>query len=296
MHVDICCIGHLTIDKIITPSCTVVMPGGTSYYFSHAISRMDVRYGLITALADTDMQVVEKLRENGLQVKAFPISGTVFFENSYGKNLDHRRQKVLHEADPFSPGQMEGVEAGIFHLGTLLKGDIPASVINMLAKKGKISLDVQGCLRTVHNQQVIPDDWKEKKEIMPCIQFLKANEEEVKVVTGVSDPLEGAKILAAWGVQEVVLTLGSKGSVIHHEGQFYRVPAFRPAQEVDATGCGDTYMAGYLYQRSKGIPIQPSGEFAAAMAAMKMEKSGPFNGTEDEVRNWLEAKQSSSLF
>lgn len=34
---DICCIGHITLDKIVTPKQTTYMPGGTSYYFSHGI-------------------------------------------------------------------------------------------------------------------------------------------------------------------------------------------------------------------------------------------------------------------
>ena len=28
---DICCIGHITLDKIVTPKQTAYMPGGTSY-------------------------------------------------------------------------------------------------------------------------------------------------------------------------------------------------------------------------------------------------------------------------
>ena len=37
---DICCIGHITLDKIVTPKQTTYMAGGTSYYFSHGISRL----------------------------------------------------------------------------------------------------------------------------------------------------------------------------------------------------------------------------------------------------------------
>lgn len=36
---DICCIGHITLDKIVTPRKTTYMPGGTSYYFSHGTRR-----------------------------------------------------------------------------------------------------------------------------------------------------------------------------------------------------------------------------------------------------------------
>ena len=34
MMKDICCIGHVTKDKIVTPNRTVYMAGGTSYYFA----------------------------------------------------------------------------------------------------------------------------------------------------------------------------------------------------------------------------------------------------------------------
>lgn len=38
----ICCIGHITHDKIITPNTEVDMPGGTSYYFAHAMYHLMV--------------------------------------------------------------------------------------------------------------------------------------------------------------------------------------------------------------------------------------------------------------
>ncbi len=63
---------------------------------------------------------------------------------------------------------------------------------------------------------------------------------------------KSARLLADWGVKEVVITLGSMGSVIYHKGVFYHIPAYKPATVIDTTGCGDTYMAGYLSQRIKG--------------------------------------------
>ena len=48
---NICCIGHITLDKIVTPKQTTYMAGGTSYYFSHAFSRLKdfSHYKLVTA-------------------------------------------------------------------------------------------------------------------------------------------------------------------------------------------------------------------------------------------------------
>ncbi|MDT3388092.1 MAG: ribokinase, partial [Bacteroidota bacterium] len=37
---DLCCIGHITRDKIITPQSEVYMAGGTSFYMSRGMSQL----------------------------------------------------------------------------------------------------------------------------------------------------------------------------------------------------------------------------------------------------------------
>lgn len=93
---DICCIGHITLDKIVTPKQTTYMPGGTSYYFSHGISHLkDTKhYKLVTALAPTEFKAVEDIRTKGIEVKVIPSRRTVYFENTYGENQDNRTQRV----------------------------------------------------------------------------------------------------------------------------------------------------------------------------------------------------------
>lgn len=291
MHVDICCIGHITIDKVVTPEDTVYMPGGTSFYFSNAIANLASSYLLITAVAGPEQYAVTALEEKGIAIKLFPTSHTLFFENRYGENTDERVQRVLQQADPFQPHYFSGIEAQIFHLGPLLANDIPVEGITALSQKAKLSLDVQGFLRKVEGKKVVPVDWDEKHVILPHIFFLKANEEEMEVITGRGDINQGAKFLADWGVKEVIITRGSKGSVVYDGNRFYTIPAFIPQQVRDATGCGDTYMAGYLYKRSKGAGIQEAGEFAAAMATLKLEVSGPFTGTKEKVAEVLQSKK-----
>ena len=281
---DICCVGHITLDKVVTPKATVYMAGGTSFYFSNAISNMDLSYTLVTALAEKDKDIVDELRSKGIKVIVLPSAYTVYFENIYTKDQDHRVQRVSQKADPFTADQLLSVDARIFHLGPLLADDIPWELIRPLSEKGMVSLDVQGYLREVRNKNVHAIDWPAKKEALRYVHVLKANEWEMMVLTGETDVRKGARILFEWGVKEVVITLGSKGSVIYNGRNFYIIPAYSPVTSVvDATGCGDTYMAGYLYCRAKGKSLQESGEFAAAMATLKIESSGPFTGTEDDV-------------
>ena len=56
----------------------------------------------------------------------------------------------------------------------------------------------------------------------------------------------------------------------------------------DATGCGDTYMTGYLYKRAQGASIWEAGLFASAMSTIKLEHMGPFSGTEEDIMQLIE--------
>ncbi|TWJ02289.1 sugar/nucleoside kinase (ribokinase family) [Mucilaginibacter frigoritolerans] len=288
---DICCIGHITSDKIVTTTSVNYMPGGTAFYFSYALSKLNTRYLLVTSLAEAEMHYVDKLRNISVEVRVQPGAHTVYFENIYAENQDERTQNVLQTADTFTMQQLKDVSTNIFHLGPLLANDISLDLIKALALKGTVSLDVQGYLRKVVNYKVQQTDWVQKSAALPYISILKADVAELSALTGLKDVKDGALKLADAGVKEVVITNGSRGSLIYKDGIFYKIPAYQPSIIADATGCGDTYMAGYLYQRSKDAGIQQAGEFAAAMAGLKTEKPGPFKGTEQNVIQFL-AKHS----
>jgi sugar/nucleoside kinase (ribokinase family) len=284
---DICCIGHITLDKVITTRSAMHMAGGTAFYFSSALQNMDISYLLITSVAESEMNYVDELREKGIEIWAWPSRHTVNFENIYAEDQNHRTQNVMQQADPFNPAQMLDAQAKVFHLGPLLADDIPTELIRFLSERGKISLDVQGYLRKVENKKVYPNDWPDKQQAMQYVEIVKADEAELSTLTGSADVNDGAKMLADWGAKEIVITNGSMGSVIYSDGTFYQIPAYLPENIVDATGCGDTYMAGYLYSRSKGNNVEQSGHFGAAMASIKMESPGPFTGTQNEILDLL---------
>nr|WP_294988848.1 PfkB family carbohydrate kinase [uncultured Sediminibacterium sp.] len=281
---DLCCIGHLTHDKIVTPSDTVHMAGGTSFYFSHALKNFPLSYHLVTALSSDDAVFAEALQQEGIDLTIVPSKHTVYFENIYTSNSDDRQQKVLFEADPFKIEDLQNIQAKHFHLGPLLAHDMSADFIESLSKTATVSLDVQGFLRTVINQHVEAVDWAAKATVLPHITIIKASETEAFTITGTNNVEHAAKKLFDMGVKEVVITMGSKGSLIYDGNNIINIPAYKPAVVKDATGCGDTYMAGYLYKRFKGEDIESAGNFGAAMATIKIADSGPFNSTEEALK------------
>ena len=291
---DICCIGHITKDKIVTPNRTVYMAGGTSFYFSYAINQLpkDVTFSLVTAMDPTEKEPVEKMLKAGIDVSMNASRNTVFFENIYGENQNERKQRVLAKADPFTIQQLEHVDAKVFHLGSLLADDFPTEVVEYLSSKGRVSIDVQGYLREVRDEKVYPIDWKEKLKVLKHTYYLKVNETEMETITGLKDAHEAAKLIHAWGVTEVIITLGSEGSLVYVDDKFYEIPAYPPHEVVDATGCGDTYSAGYLYKRLQGATPTEAGKFAAAMCTIKLEHNGPFNRTIDDVEKIIKKLRS----
>ncbi|MBQ3632619.1 MAG: ribokinase [Prevotella sp.] len=292
---DILCIGHITHDRIITPSTPqgVDCAGGTAYYVAWALNHLpkDISYGIVTAVGDDLKHEIEKLQAAGVSIQDLGSPTSVFFENSYGRNMNNRRQKVMSKAAPFTIEQLSDVEADVFHLGTLLVDDFAPEVVEYLAQKGRVCLDVQGYLRKVCNNRVYAVDWTDKLRVLKHTDILKVNEYEIDVLTdGERDLQRGARLISSWGVREVLVTLGSYGSLIYDGNRFYEIPSYSPRQVVDATGCGDTYAAGYLYARAQGADCEEAGRFAAAMCTLKLEHTGPFDSTIDDVRRIMASK------
>ena len=285
---DIICIGHIPTDKIVTPKAEIYMPGGSSFYFSYGINHLDnknLSYRLLTSLAEEDMQAVHDMRAAGIQVDVIPSRHTVYFENIYEADQNVRHQRVRAKADPFTIESGKDVKALYIVLGSLLAVDFPLEVIQFLSTRGTLVVDAQGYLREVRGEKVYAIDWKEKREALKYIDILKVNEYEAEVLTGTAHLHKAAETLASWGVKEVLLTQGSFGSTLLADGQFYDIPAYEPLNIVDATGCGDTFVMGYVYKRAQGASVDEAGHFAAAVSTLKLEASGPFCGTEQQAIN-----------
>ncbi len=78
-------------------------------------------------------------------------------------------------------------------------------------------------------------------------------------------------------VKALIVTRGAEGSVIHAGGRALDIPAARPAQILDPTGCGDAYRSGVLYGITRGLDWETTGRLAALMGAFKIAHRGGQN-------------------
>lgn len=284
MH-DVWVVGHITRDRIATEQGVSECAGGTSTYFSLALARLGGDVAVLTRLAEADQsRLLAEEHQAGIEVRCGASPDTTEFENRYvDAKGDRRLQRVGAVARPFQPADLDDLQARLLHLGPLTQADMSVEFIEAAAAEARVSLDVQGLVRRIEQGAVEPCDWPEKARGLAPVSVLKADEDEARILTGESDPGRAALRLAAWGPEEVLVTRGSRGSVVCHEGAVRPVPAIATAEAVDPTGCGDTFMAGYVFSRLGGADPVPAAHFGAAAAALKLGHVGPFDGTRSEV-------------
>jgi ribokinase len=90
------------------------------------------------------------------------------------------------------------------------------------------------------------------------LDYFVPNESEAETITGITvRNVEGAKTcaekLVASGIRRVIITLGSKGSLLAGGGLSEHVPPFA-VKSVDSTGAGDAFIGSFAVFLAEGIP------------------------------------------
>lgn len=85
------------------------------------------------------------------------------------------------------------------------------------------------------------------------------------------------RAFAAWPLETIVLKRGKHGCTVYTRDAAVDVPAFR-IEEVDPTGAGDCFDAGFLCGVVEGRPLAECAEIAAAAGALNAQAFGPMEG------------------
>lgn len=130
-------------------------------------------------------------------------------------------------------------------------------------------------------------------EFLRGAYLVTPNEVEAEELTGVPvTDLESAdraaKVFFEKGVENVLITLGSRGVYINTEGRSEIVPAYR-VKAVDTTGAGDAFNGGLLAALAEGKSLHDAARFANALAAISVQRMGttPAMPTRAEIDAFL---------
>lgn len=99
---------------------------------------------------------------------------------------------------------------------------------------------------------------------------------EARMLTGAASDEDGCRQWAAQG-KLVVLKRGPLGCRIYKGEAIIDAPGFR-VQEVDPTGAGDSFCAGFTAALLDGLDLPAAGRFANAVGALAVTQKGPMEG------------------
>ena len=118
--------------------------------------------------------------------------------------------------------------------------------------------------------------------MIPHTDLMKISEEETLLLTDENDYQKAANVLMQRGVKIVVVTLGKLGAYVQTKQGGTLVKGFRN-KAVDATGAGDAFWGGFLFQFSRcgkapeTVTTEEAAEFADfgnAVASVCVQKHG----------------------
>jgi 1D-myo-inositol 3-kinase len=238
--------------------------GGAVYYATRALVAVaaDARVAARCTEADRET-LLAPLEALGLPVAWRPAAAATSFAFHYVD--EHRVMDVASIGDPWTPADVTGWvgdalgEAMWIHVGALLRSDFPRETLTALAYGGRrLLVDGQGLVRRA---RVGPLELEAPPaDLLEPVSILKLGEREAQVLAGGTDVAS----LRALGVPEVLLTLGSRGSLVVTDTEAEHIPT-RPLVDVDPTGAGDVLAAAYLAARAAG-----SEPVAAARSAAQV--------------------------
>jgi sugar/nucleoside kinase (ribokinase family) len=236
--------------------------GGAPFHAARAL-RILGRPALVGAkCADSDRDsLLTPLVRLGLPVLWRGGSSTATFAFRY--EGDRRLMEVKALGDAWTTADLHGLErADWVHVGGLARSDFPAETLAALARDRRLSFDGQGLVRPARTGPLELDaDYD--PEVLQHVSILKLAEEEARTLVGEPDE----ESLRSLGVPEVVVTLGSEGSLVLADGKLARVPARPVGGKVDPTGAGDAFSVVYLASRSTGHAPAAAARRATALVA-----------------------------
>jgi sugar/nucleoside kinase (ribokinase family) len=251
-------VGNLSLDRVDGGE---PRPGGGPFHAARALRVLGRPAIVAVKGADADRRrLLPPLVRLGLPVLWRGGSSTAAFSFSY--DGDRRTMVVDALGPPWTPEDLRGLErAEWVHVGALARTDFPAATLAALARgRRRVALDGQGLARPGQSGPLVLDGDYDP-EVLAHLSVLKLAEDEAFALVG--EPEEDA--LRSLAVPEVLVTLGSRGSLVLAEGRLHAVPA-RPV-DGDPTGAGDAFFAAYLVSRAAGYAPVAAARTATALVA-----------------------------
>lgn len=276
MDLSICCDRIPAAGETIEGNSFITNPGGKGANQAVGAARMGAPVTMIGAVGDDMFGSVLLGCLDGADIDTTHVatvehcaSGTATIIRCDGDNrivLDHGANFAL-DAPTVCAAIDEVAEPGdIFLVQFECEPDVTREALRHAHDKGLFTMVNPAPARNV------PD------ELWPFIDYLCMNETECEALTGdfpfgPEDASLAAHKIAAKGVSQVVVTLGSKGSYGLDGDDEHFVRAI-PVHAVDTTAAGDTFIGAMVSAHLMGMGFKEAMELATKASSITVQRVG----------------------
>jgi sugar/nucleoside kinase (ribokinase family) len=263
-------IGHLAIDTIIHPDFHLNhAPGGSAAAVATASVQLGIDCSIQSRVGkDFPVEWLSTLENLGIDISFIKISEK---EESLKIRMKYNQKDELMSieiSDDSKAGlnvlEMPRTEA--VHICPAPVENQIELVKNLRKKSEILSINFSEYYNKEYKEKDFFErmDWKD-------IDLVFLNEKEAKAMTNEKVPEKIAQRFLDCEVELVAITLGKKGVLVLNENEMIRAGAI-DVEVMDPTGCGDSFIGGFLgeYLKSKNVKkAQGMGSYMASLTAQK---------------------------
>lgn len=269
-------------------------PGGKGANQAVAVKRLGGDLTFITKVGDDifGRQTISRLASLGIPTDFVSISS----DKASGValiNVDNKGENCIAVAsganNELSPADIDAAAGVIASAGILLlQLETPMETVAYAAALAK-----RHGVTVVLNPAPAPSE-PFSPELLANVDILIPNRTEMEAIAGVpegADPEETTAMLGTYGVDTVVVTLGSAGALFCREGKCIEVPSFK-VTPVDTTAAGDTFCGAFCVGLAEGMDTRTAVMFGNLAASITVTRAGAQQAipTRDEVQRLAHEK------
>ena len=249
-------VGNLSLDRVADTPPRI---GGGPFHAARGLRLVGGSGMVLTRCAPAERRfLAPRLASLGIPIRLLEAEQTAAFSFTYDGEV--RTMAVDAIGHSWTPRDARALDRRVawVHVAPLLRSDFPTETIAELARGRRLLLDGQGLVRRPHVGP-LELDGDFDRELLRHVSILKLAQEEADVVGDIE----------SLGVPEIILTLGSRGSIVHAHGRKTRVPAWPLPR--DPTGAGDAFSAAYLASRAAGYGPAAAARRATAVVGATLK-------------------------
>lgn len=291
------------LDKPFTEAADLIgpYPSGDATIFADVAARLGNKVSMVGTVGNDGFGecIVNRLREDGVDISSIKVdnkntTGAAFvsyYSDGTRNFIYHWRYAAAGQVDfeQINPEALSNLKC--LHLTGVNMSINDQMKETMYELNSKVSKETLVSFDPNIRPEVLSSDEIRElcRPVLDRCNLFFPSATEAQLFTQMETDDLGCKKLALEG-KLVVLKKGEAGCVIYNNGEQIAVPSFE-VDEIDPTGAGDSFAAGFVTAYLNGYTLKSCGYFANAVGALSVKKKGPMEGAPylKEVLDFLSA-------